>query len=137
MLRPELLQDLRQQQPGADDASSESHKYLQDQDIEACAQPEDQEQTGDREQDRCDGIWRDHFEDRRKGSDEQHRDEQCKCLRRAVSELLLLQANSSKPAPLRRRSCREYDVPYRLVQGASAASPFPATGCADWWRRAA
>jgi hypothetical protein len=35
--------------------------------IKARAKPEDQEQTGDQEQDRCDGIWRDHFEHRRKG----------------------------------------------------------------------
>jgi hypothetical protein len=60
----ELLGDLRQQQPGAGHASSESHEYGQDQDIQAGVESEDQEKAGDQEQDRGDGVGRYRVEDR-------------------------------------------------------------------------
>jgi hypothetical protein len=61
----ELRRDLRQQQPGAGHASSESHDDGQDQDIHAGVESDDQEQASDQEQDRSDGVRRDRIEDRR------------------------------------------------------------------------
>jgi len=63
----ELLRDLCQQQPGAGNASSESHEYGQDQDIEAGVESEDQEKAGDQEQDRSDGVRRYRVENQRNG----------------------------------------------------------------------
>jgi hypothetical protein len=57
-LGTELLRDLRQQQPGASNAASESHDYGQDHDIETGVDSKDQEQAGDQEQHRRDGVGR-------------------------------------------------------------------------------